>query len=85
MVSSILAKAYESSSLKNDTLIAKYVLAKSLICSKKISSGEIFTENNIEVKGPSKGLSPQFYYEILGKKSTRNINVGDFLQEIDLE
>jgi len=65
-------------------ILQREVLGKSLLCSKRISEGEVFTENNIEVKGPSKGLSPQFYYKILGKKSTRNINVGDFLQESDL-
>ena len=79
------AKGEAIKKMTRGEILQREVLAKSLICSKKISSGEIFTENNIEVKGPSKGLSPQFYYEILGKKSTRNINVGDFLQEIDLE
>ena len=65
--------------------LQREVLAKSLICCKEILEGEVFSEDNVEVKGPAKGLSPQFFYDILGKKSTRNIKVGEFLQERDLE
>lgn len=79
------AKGKAIKTMTRGEILQREVLAKSLICSKEISEGEIFTHENIEVKGPSKGLSPQFFYEILGKKSTRNIKVGDFLQERDLE
>ena len=66
-------------------ILQKEVLAKSLVCSKNISKGDSFSEENIDVKGPSKGLSPQFYYEILGKKSPRDIKVDEFLFESDIQ
>jgi N-acetylneuraminate synthase len=65
-------------------ILQKEVLGKSLVSSCNIEEGEIFTENNIEVKGPAKGLSPQYFYEILGKKSNRSIKKGSYLQIDDL-
>jgi N-acetylneuraminate synthase len=79
------AKGKAIKTMTRGEILQREVLAKSLICSKEILENEVFSEDNIEVKGPAKGLSPQFFYEILGKKSTRNIRVGDFLQESDLE
>src|SRR3989338_2307684 len=57
-------------------ILQREVLGKSIICSSDIEKGDIFTKNNLEVKGPAKGLSPQFYYEILGKKSKQTIKKG---------
>jgi len=65
-------------------ILQKEVLGKSLVSICDIEEGEIFTENNIEVKGPAKGLSPQFFYEILGKKSNRSIKKDSYLQIDDL-
>jgi len=65
-------------------ILQKEVLGKSVVSSCNIEDGEIFTENNIEVKGPAKGLSPQYFYEILGKKSNRSIKKGSYLQIDDL-
>jgi len=65
-------------------VLQREVLGKSIIASTEIEKGGIFSENNIEVKGPAKGLSPQYFYEILGKKSLRRIQKGDYLQLDDL-
>jgi sialic acid synthase SpsE len=65
-------------------ILQKEVLGKSLVSSCDIEEGEIFTENNLEVKGPAKGLSPQFFYGILGKKSNRSIKKGSYLQVDDI-
>ncbi len=66
-------------------ILQREVLGKSIICSSDIHEGDIFSEQNIEVKGPAKGLSPQYYFDILGKKSTRNIKKGQYLLPIDLK
>lgn len=66
-------------------ILQREVLAKSIVCASDISEGDVFSEKNIEIKGPAKGLSPQYYYEILGKKSTRNIKKGQYLLPIDLK
>ena len=65
-------------------ILQREVLGKSIICSSDIEKGDIFTKNNLEVKGPAKGLSPQFYYEILGKKSKQTIKKGMYIQQDDL-
>jgi N-acetylneuraminate synthase len=65
-------------------ILQREVLGKSIVCSNTIELGEEFLENNIEVKGPSKGLSPQYFYEILNKKSKRKIEKGDYILDSDL-
>ena len=65
-------------------ILQREVLGKSIICSSDIEKGDIFTKNNLEVKGPAKGISPQFYYEILGKKSKQTIKKGMYIQQDDL-
>jgi len=65
-------------------ILQREVLGKSLICSKTIQIGEIFSESNIEIKGPARGLSPQYYYEILNRKARRKIEKGEYILESDL-
>ncbi len=66
-------------------ILQREVLGKSVVCSSDIDIGDIFSENNVEIKGPARGLSAQFYYDILGKKSTRKIKKGQYLLAIDLK
>ncbi len=65
-------------------ILQREVLGKSLVCKTDIQKNEAFSEKNIDVKGPAKGLSPQYYYDILGKKSKRQIKKGDYIQTDDL-
>jgi|SaaInlStandDraft_6_1057023.scaffolds.fasta_scaffold00413_2 sialic acid synthase SpsE len=65
-------------------ILQREVLGKCLVCSNEIKKGEEFTEKNVEVKGPARGLSPQYYYEILNKKSKRKIEKGDYILDSDL-
>ena len=66
-------------------ILQREVLGKSLVCSSDIKIGDLFSELNIDVKGPSKGVSPQNYFNILGKKSTREIKKGEYLLSSDLQ
>ena len=65
-------------------ILQREVLGKSLVCKTDIQKNEEFSEKNIDVKGPAKGLSPQYYYDLLGKKSKRQIKKGDYIQTDDL-
>jgi len=65
-------------------ILQREVLGKSLVCKTNIQKNEEFSEKNIDVKGPAKGLSPQYYYDLLGKKSKRQIKKGDYIQTDDL-
>ena len=65
--------------------LQREVLGKSIICSNDIKKDELFSEQNIVIKTPARGLSPQYYFELIGKKSPRDIKKGDYLQMEDLE
>lgn len=65
-------------------ILQREVLGKSLVCRNTIEIDDTFSEKNIEVKSPARGLSPQYYYEILNKKSKRKIEKGEYIVDSDL-
>ncbi|CAD6516643.1 Sialic acid synthase [metagenome] len=64
-------------------VLQREVVSKSLISTKNIEIGTVFSEENLEVKGPERGLSAQFYYDIIGTKSKRKIKQGEYLLDED--
>ena len=78
------AKGKPIKKMTRGEILQREVLGKSIISSMDIDINEKFSEKNLEVKGPAKGLSPQYYYEILGKPCRRKIQKGDYLQASDL-
>ena len=76
MVSSIrnIEKALGSGEKKAtlSELENKVVARKSIVASKKIVKGEIFSENNITTKRPGDGISPMKWYDVLGKRAIRD-------------
>lgn len=59
----------------------KKAARKSLIASKDISKGTKFDTHNLEVKRPGDGMSPSFYWKILGNKASRNYKAGQLINE----
>jgi pseudaminic acid synthase len=57
-----------SSSEKKSKIFRRSIYAK-----RNIKKGEIFTSHNIKVVRPSYGLSPKYYFKLLGKRSKRQI------------
>jgi N,N'-diacetyllegionaminate synthase len=45
------------------------IARRSIVAAKTIKKGELFTKENLALKRPGDGLSPVFWYEIIGKKS----------------
>ena len=78
------AKGQPIKKMTRAEVLQREVVAKSLICSSDIKLGEVFSEKNIEVKGPERGLSAQYYFDIIGKKSKREIKKGEYLLKEDL-
>lgn len=60
-------KAPSPSEIKN-----KKIARKSIVASKPIAMGELFTEENLAVKRPGSGISPMEWNEIIGKSSDKN-------------
>jgi len=46
---------------------------KSLFAKKKIKKGELFSKNNLCIKGPVAGLMPKYYEIIIGRKAKKSI------------
>lgn len=62
-------KAPVISELKNIDIVRKSILA-----SRPILKGEEFTKENTVIKRPGVGLSPINYWDLLGKRATRNFD-----------
>lgn len=55
------------------------IVRKSIVANKEIKAGEIFTEGNLTVKRPGNGISPMYWYDVLGKKAERNYMVDEII------
>ena len=53
------------------------IARKSIVASKVIEKGEIFTSDNITVKRPGEGISPMKWNEILGSISSKNYKIDE--------
>ena len=78
------AKGKPIKKMTRGEILQQEVLGKSITAKIDVNEGDFFSEDNLEIKGPAKGLSPQFFYDILGKKSKHKIKKGSYLQDDDL-
>ncbi|UOB21233.1 N-acetylneuraminate synthase [Macrococcus armenti] len=56
------------------------VVRKSIVASKEIKKGEIFTSENLTLKRPGTGISPKQWYDIIGKESKENYQKDDLIR-----
>ncbi len=56
------------------------VARKSLVAARDIKQGEEFTEANLGVKRPGTGVSPFYYWDMLGKISSRDYKVDEMVE-----
>ena len=57
------------------------VVRKSIVSAQKIKKGEPFSELNIAIKRPGNGISPYYYWDLIGKISTTDYEIGDLISE----
>ncbi|MCF6154435.1 MAG: N-acetylneuraminate synthase [Candidatus Brocadia sp.] len=57
----------------------KTIGRKSIVASKDIKKGEIFTRHNITAKRPGNGLSPMEWYRVIGRMATRNFSQDEII------
>lgn len=74
----------EEKFISRGEILNREVLGKSLLASRRIEPGEKITPDLVTVKGPALGLSPQKYPELIGRTSTRLIEVDEPFTDIDL-
>jgi len=53
-------------------LVNRDIARKSIVAKCNIKAGTVFTEENITVKRPGNGISPMKWFEVLGKKASRD-------------
>lgn len=56
------------------------IARKSIIASKNIQQGDLFTQENLTVKRPGKGISPMRWEEVLGKRAIRNFTEDELIE-----
>lgn len=49
----------------------RQVARKSVVAAEDIQPGELFSENNLDVKRPGDGISPMRYWQLLGKRADK--------------
>jgi sialic acid synthase SpsE/sugar phosphate isomerase/epimerase len=75
----------EPREISQGELLNREVLAKSLVAKTNINKGEMIERSMISVRSPGKGLQPNRINEIIGKFCQRDMKVGDFFYNSDIE
>ena len=64
-----------TSELKN-----RAIARKSLVASRPISEGEIFSDNNLTAKRPGTGISPMRWDEVIGRRARRDFQCDELIE-----
>lgn len=56
------------------------IVRKSIVASKIIKKGDIFTVNNITLKRPGTGISPMLWYDLLGKIAAKDFEIDEYIK-----
>lgn len=58
----------------------KGVARKSIVASRSIKQGEVFSEDNLTTKRPGTGISPMKWYEVIGKVAPRDFSEDEIIE-----
>lgn len=58
----------------------KAVARKSIVASRDIKQGELFSEENLTTKRPGTGISPMKWYEVIGKVAPRDFSEDEIIE-----
>lgn len=70
--------------LSQGEMINRENLAKSLVSSRNIKKGEIIKADDIKVRSPGQGLSPQYFEDLVGREIDHEMKEEDFFFQSDL-
>ena len=70
--------------LSQGEMINRENLAKSLVAARPLKRGTVLQAQDIQVRSPGQGLSPQRYEALLGRTLHRNLEAEDFFYPSDL-
>lgn len=66
-------------------VLNRELFGKSLVAAKGIEIGETITEDMVKVQGPAKGLSPQMFNQLVGRRAIRPHQENEPFQNQDLQ
>jgi N,N'-diacetyllegionaminate synthase len=66
--------------LTQSEIINKSVVRKSLVASKIIKAGELFSFENITSKRPGTGISPMYWDDVIGMKAVRDFMIDELIE-----
>ena len=58
----------------------KGVARKSIVASRNIKQGEVFSEENLTTKRPGTGISPMKWYDVIGKVAARDFSEDEIIE-----
>ena len=58
----------------------KQIARKSIVAKMPIKMGEIFSEENLDIKRPGTGISPMLWDEMIGSKSTKDYQTDELIK-----
>lgn len=61
-------------------LANKAVARKSIVASRDIKQGEVFSEDNLTTKRPGTGISPMKWHDVIGKVAVRNFSEDEIIE-----
>ena len=61
----------------NNSLLVR----KSIVASKSIKKGDLFSKANLTTKRPGHGISPMLWHNIIGRKASKNYKMDEFIDE----
>ena len=61
-------------------IINKIIVRKSVVAKEKINKGEKFNKSNLTCKRPGSGISPDYFYTLIGKKSKRDYKKDELIK-----
>ena len=83
-VESALGSVSDERPLSQGEMINRENLAKSLMSSRPLKAGITITSEDIIIKSPGQGLSPQHYNNLIGKILARDMDAEDFFYQSDI-
>ncbi|MBL8013102.1 MAG: N-acetylneuraminate synthase family protein, partial [Candidatus Omnitrophica bacterium] len=54
-------------------------IRRSIVAKRAIVKGELFSEDNLAVKRPARGLTPMRWHEVIGQKAKRNFKENEMV------
>lgn len=70
--------------LSQGEMINRENLSKSLVSSRPLKAGIIISSEDVAIKSPGQGISPQCFHDLIGKKLNRDMGEEDFFFSSDI-